>query len=318
VVLEPNPDFQPQPILGRIVFRIIPEEATRMIELQTGNVDFAAVPFHYLADVRGNANLRLEYQERRNYEYIAYNPRAHPFFADRDIRRALGLAIDKEALIAALQMEEMATAAGGPYSPIFRHLYDPVGQAPLPFDTLEAARLLAAKGWVRGPDGILARDGVPLRFTLVTNAETRRRVDVAQIVERQWRRVGIDARIQTLEFNTLVERMTEKNFDARIGGWSVGLSADLFQVWGDPESPSNYVSYDNPEVQRLFAEAVQQPTGEAAAAYWRQAAALIVADQPYTWLYYFDSPYAVNNRVRGTMVNTLGAYQRSWEWYIEE
>jgi peptide/nickel transport system substrate-binding protein len=318
VVLERNPDFVPQPLLDRIVFRIIPEETTRMIELQTGNVDYTQVPFHFLEEIRRAGGIRIERREKRNYEYISYNPRAHDFLGDAAVRRALGLAIDKEGLIAALEMDEFAVPAGGPYAPIFRQLYDPREQASLPFDTLEARRILAERGWRAGPDGILRREGVPLRFTLLTNAENRRRVDVAQIVERQWRRIGVEARIQTLEFNTVIQRVTSREYEARVGGWGVGLSADLYQLWGDPDLPFNYVSYDNPEVQRLFELALQQPTEETAAPYWRRAAALIVADQPYTWLYYYDAVYAVNDRVKGTRIDTLGAYQQVWEWYIEE
>lgn len=318
IVLERNPDFQPQPRLDRIVFRIIPEETTRMIELQTGNVDMTQVPFHYLDEIRRVGGIRIETQEKRSYEYIAYNPRAYDFFADPDIRRALGLAIDVDGMISALQMEPFAVPAGGPYSPIFRRLYDPQLQAPLPYDTVEAKRILAEKGWQPGPDGILRRNGERFSFTLLTNSENRRRIDIAQIVERQWRRIGVEARIQTLEFNTVVERMSTRNYDARIGGWNVGLSPDLYQIWGDPDLPFNEVSYDNPRARELMARATEQPTEEAAAPYWREAASTIVADQPYTWLFYYDTPYGVNDRVKGVVVNTLSAYQRPWEWYIEE
>jgi peptide/nickel transport system substrate-binding protein len=303
--------------LDRIVFRIIPEETTRMIELQTGNVDVAQVPFHYLDEVRRAGNLRIETQQKRSYEYISYNPRAHAFFADPEIRRALGLAIDVPAMIAALQMEEFAVPAGGPYAPILRQLYDPEAQAPLPYDTAEARRIFAARGWVPGPDGILRRNGTPLRFTLLTKTENRRRVDIMQIVERQWNRIGVDARLQTLEFNTVVDRITRRDYDARVGGWNVGLSPDLHQVWGDPNQTFNYVSYDDPETRRLMQLAAEQSTEDAAAPYWRAAAARIVAAQPYTWLFYYDTPYGVNNRLQGIVINTLGPYQRPWEWWIE-
>jgi peptide/nickel transport system substrate-binding protein len=318
VVLERNPDFEPQALLDRIVFRIIPEETTRMVEIQTGRIDMTNVPFHFIADIREAGNLRIETQQNRSYEYIAYNPGAHDFFADREIRRALSLGVDVTALIEGLQMEEFAVPAGGPYPPVFKNLYDAEGQPVLPYDTLEARRLLASKGWQPGTDGILTKDGVRFAFTLLTNGENRRRVDVAQIIERQWRRIGVEARLQTLEFNTVNERAVDRNYEAMIGGWGVGLSADLNQMWGDPDLPFNFVGYDNPEVQRLFSEATQQPTEEAAAPLWRQAASLIAADLPYTWLYYYDTPYAINNRLQGTLVNTLGQYQRSWEWYIDE
>ncbi len=317
VVFGANPDFEPQPRLERIVFRVIPEESTRIIELQRGAVDISQVPFHYIEDIRATSHLHLEAQDKRSYEYIAYNPHAYDFLADPEIRRALGMALDREGIINALQLTEFAALAGGPYAPIFRDLYDPHGQAPLPFDTAAARNILREKGWTPGRDGTLQKDGRPLTFTLVTNAENRRRVDIAQIVENQWARLGIRATIQTLEFNTLVERMTNRNFDARIGGWNVALSPDLFQTWGSPDGPSNYVSYDNPEVRDLIARAADQPTQEAAAEYWRRAASTIVAEQPYTWLFYYDTLLGVNNRVRGTRIDTRGTFQEIWNWYIE-
>jgi peptide/nickel transport system substrate-binding protein len=289
-----------------------------MVEIQTGRIDMTNIPFHFIEEIRRAEKLRIETQENRSYEYIAYNPEAHEFFADRDVRRALSLGVDVTALIQGLQMEEFAVPAGGPYPPVFKNLYDAEGQPILAYDTLEARRILASKGWQAGSDGILRKDGVRFAFTLLTNGENRRRVDVAQIVERQWRRIGVEARLQTLEFNTVNERSIDRSYEAMIGGWGVGLSADLNQLWGDPDQPFNFVRYDNPEVQRLFATALEQPTAEIAAPFWRRAASLIAADNPYTWLYYYDTPYAVSNRLRGTLVNTLGQYQRSWEWYVEE
>jgi len=318
VVLERNPDYTPQPPLERIVFRIVPEETTRMIELQTGRVDMASVPFHYINEIRGAPNLRIEKQEKRSYEYVAYNPAAKSFFRDREIRRALSLAVDVNALIAGLQLDEFAAPAGGPYSPVLQGLYDPVGQPMLPYDTTEAKRILAEKGWSPGRDGILVRNGERLSFTLLTNAENRRRVDVAQILEQQWKRIGVEALIQTLEFNTVIERTTNREFEASVGGWNVGLSPDLYQLWGNPSLPFNFVGYDNAQVQERFARALEQPTEELAAPYWREAASLIAADHPYTWLYYYDTPYGVANRFQGVVVNTLGQYQKSEGWYIAE
>jgi peptide/nickel transport system substrate-binding protein len=317
VALERNPDFEPQARLDRVVFRVVPEEATRMIELQTGNVDIAAVPFHYIDDIRGTGRVRIEVREKRSYEYIGYNPNAHDFFADPDIRRALGLAIDVDGLIAGLQLDEFAVAAGGPYAPIIRLLHDPESQAPLPYDTAQARRILAEKGWTPGPTGILQRDGVPFRFNLLTNAENRRRVDISQIVESQWRRIGVEARLQALEFNTVIDRSVRRDFDAIVGGWNVALSADIYNTWADPELPFNFTSYENEEVRRLMEVALEQPTEERAAPYWRQAAALIVGEQPYSWLFYYDSPIGVNRRVQGTRIDTLGSYQDIHEWWIE-
>jgi peptide/nickel transport system substrate-binding protein len=184
LVLVRNPQFQPQPYIERVVFLPITEETTRLVEFQTGAADVLyPVPFDKIELVRQSVpNVRFEARRRRFYDYIAYNPLTHPAFEDRDIRRALGLAIDKVGLIDALSLGEYAEPAGGPYSPIFKLLYDPEGHAPLPYDPVEAARILDEKGWMPGPDGVRAKDGRALRFTLATNAGNQRRADIGQLV----------------------------------------------------------------------------------------------------------------------------------------
>ncbi len=316
LVLVPNPEFQPAPHIPRVVFLPIPEETTRMIELQTGNADMMVLPFDKLDLVRsGSPEIRFETRERRFYDYIAYNPLTHPAFEDPAVRRALGLAIDVPGILNALQLQDWAEPAGGPYAPIFRLLYDPEEQSPLPFDPDEAARILDAAGWIPGADGIRVREGTPLRFTLTTNAGNQRRADISQIVQQQWRRVGVDARLQTLETNTFFDRLSAREFEAAIAGWGVGLSAELSSLWSG-DGPFNFTSFRDPEVDRLFDLALSQPTEEEAAPYWRAGAARIVEAQPYTWLFYFDEVVGVNDRIRNTRIDTLGSYQNLHEWWI--
>jgi peptide/nickel transport system substrate-binding protein len=229
IVLVPNPHFEPAPRLDRIVFRVVPEESSRMVELQTGGADLlAGVPFRWIDRLeREMPELRLEGREDRHLGYVAWNPARFEPFADREVRRALGLAIDHDALLAALDMDQHARAAGGPYAPILPEVFDPGAQVPLPHDPEEARRLLAAAGFAPSPDGILRRDGEPFRITLITNAGNQRHADAAQILQQMLRRVGIDLRIRALEFNTYVQQMREREADAVLGSWIVALSPDL-------------------------------------------------------------------------------------------
>lgn len=318
VTLVPNPYFPVKPRLDRIVIRVIPEPTTRLTELMTGNVDFMRpIPYDQVAHVRQRApTVRFEVEAKRFYDYIAYNPRTFPAFGDPEIRRALGMAIDVKGLIGALQMEGHAVPAGSSYSPIFKDLYDPATMPPLPFDTAGAVRILEAKGWKDSDgDGVRDRNGRPFSFTLETNSGNTRRADVTQIVQQQWKRIGVDARIQMSETNTFFDRLTKKSYQAAAAGWSIALSPDLTTTWG-PSSPFNYVSYSDPRTTALFEQALAQPTAEAAAPYWRQAAARIAQAQPYTFLYFMDQLDGVNSRLRGMKIDTYGAYQNTWEWWI--
>lgn len=318
VTLVRNPHFPVQPNLDRIVIRTIPEPTTRNVELQTGRIDFAVpVAFDAIPQLRAQApNLRFENRAGRFVQYIAWNPNGFPAFADPEIRRALGLAIDVPAIIRALQMEEYTTLAAGPYPPIFKDLHDPERMKPLGFDPERARRILESRGWVdRDGDGIREKDGRPFRFTLLTNSGNQLRADLAQIVQQQLRQVGVQMEIQLLEFNTFMERQRKEDYQAALGGWGVGLTPDLTPLWGK-DAELNIVSYDNPEVERLMEQAKAQPTKEKALPYWRAAAERIIADQPYTWLYYYDVLVGVNDRLRGVKVDTYGTHQNTWEWWI--
>ncbi|HEX6925760.1 MAG TPA: ABC transporter substrate-binding protein [Longimicrobiaceae bacterium] len=320
VVLSRNPHFQPAGYLDQIVFRVIPDATTRIVELQTGTIDWVnGVGFEHVPMLRQQApQIRFEMEEKRFYDYIAYNPNSFEAFADPEIRRALGMAINVEGILEALQMTEFAVRASGPYPPIFADLYDPQMTPLLPYDPDQAREILSRKGWVdNNGDGIVEKDGKPFRFTLVTNSGNQRRADVSQIVQQQWRQIGVDAQLRSLEFNTFMDALVREDYEAALGGWGVPLSADLTGMWS-PESPFNIVSYANPEAQRLFELALAQPTEEAAIPYWKQAAAKLVEDQPYTWLFYMDQVNGINERVRGVKVNTFGPYQNAWEWWIPE
>ena len=95
----------------------------------------------------------------------------------------------------------------------------------------------------------------------------------------------------------------------------MALSPDLTGVWS-AGNPFNFTDYRNAEVTRLFDQALSQPTEDAAAPLWRQAASLIARDQPYTFLYFYDQVNALNSRLRGVLIDALGHYQNPWEWWI--
>ena len=319
--LVPNPHGPVQPRLDRIVVRVIPETTTRVVELQNGVVDFArSVPFDQVPALRERApNLHFEREQGRFWEFVAYNPQKVPQFADPEIRRALGLAVDVQGIMRQLRMGGFAVPASGPYPPGFAGLYDAQRYRPLGFDTVRAKQILEQKGWRdTDGDGIREKDGRPFRFTLITNSGNQRRADVSQILQRMWRNVGVDVRLQQYELGTLQDRMiTERDYEAALSSWGVELSPNLTSLWG-PEAGFNIVSYRNPEVTRLMREAEAQPTPELANPLWQQAADRIVQDQPYTWLYYYDAVTGRRDRLRGVRVDTYGAYQNTWEWWVSD
>jgi peptide/nickel transport system substrate-binding protein len=317
--LVPNPYFPVKPRLDRIVFRNIPETTTRLVEVQNGTVDFArSVPFDQIAGLRQQApDVQFDREQDRYWEFIAYNPHRVPQFADPDIRRALGMAVDVPAVIRQLRMEEYTSLAAGPFPSTFRDVFDPQRMRPLAFDSGQAKRILEQKGWRdTDGDGIREKDGRPFRFTLITNAGNQRRADVSQILQRMWRDVGVEVRLQQYELGTFQAKMIrERDYEAALASWGIELTPNLTALWAEG-AQFNVVDYRNPEVTRLMREAEAQPTAALANPLWSAAAERIVQDQPYTWLYYYDPVTARSGRLRGVEVDTYGAYQNAWQWWV--
>jgi peptide/nickel transport system substrate-binding protein len=132
-----------------------------------------------------------------------------------------------------------------------------------------------------------------------------------------WRKIGVDVQLQQIEFNTFNSvRLLNHDFQAAIGTWIQGLTPDfLKQLYGTGE-PYNITQYSNPKVDSLIDLAQHQSSEPAAAPYWQKAAVQITADQPYTWLYYFDVVDPVRNHLKGVRIDTFGAYQNTWEWWV--
>ena len=87
-----------------------------------------------------------------------------------------------------------------------------------------------------------AKDGVPFSFNLTTNGNNQRRVDIAQVVENQWARIGVDANIQTLEFNTFIDNLIGKNYEAGLAGWWWAAAAASMRSAGPSRPPRSATS----------------------------------------------------------------------------
>lgn len=322
LVLVPNPRAFASPSnLERVVFRIIPEETTRLIELRNGDVDVLnPAPVSAAEDLATDPRFRIETVARRFYDYIGWNPVEFEPFASAGVRRALSLAIDRETVLAGLEIAPYAEPAAGPYPPIFKKLADPTLQ-PDRYMPDSARAILAAEGWRDDDgDGVLEKDGRALRFTVLTQAGLERRTSAAEVIQAQYADVGIDMNIREVEFNALLDIMfAERGFEAVLLGWQVGLEANyIVGLFWPPDHVFNITGYANAALDSLITLAQSAATEDEAASYWRAAARTIGGDRPYAFLWYFDGLVAVNERVRNTNINTFGVYQNLHQWWVND
>jgi peptide/nickel transport system substrate-binding protein len=352
IVLEPNDQWtgpeEELPKLRRVIFRILPEYATRLMALERGEVDFLEGVQIADADrlVREHPEIVLHRRGWRFLDYVAWNPLdpeaykeitrdldpdekvdlqrvpRHPLFGDRQVRIELARAIDVDKLIADLLTsretgEKYGRPAVGTITPALCDVHNDDIER-FPFDPAAAKEGLAILGWEdHDGDGILDRDGVPFRFTLMTNSGNPRRAKAAVIIQAGLKEIGIDVRIEQIESNTFFERLRKKDYEAALSGWSAGLFVDPKDIWhSGPEYEFNFVSYDNPEVDRLIEEGLMEADPAKAREIWHQLQALVYADQPYAFLYWMDQIVAVHQRFQEVNIDILSPINRLHEWWV--
>jgi peptide/nickel transport system substrate-binding protein len=160
---------------------------------------------------------------------------------------------------------------------------------PVPYDPERARQLLAEAGWKdTNGDGILDRQGRPFQLTLITNSGNDTRRDVGVLVQRQLREIGIDVTLELYEWSVFLQDfINARHFDACILGWSLSVDPDAYMIWHSSqiERGFNFISYRNPEVDRLLEEGRREyDTEKRKQIYWR-IHELIAEDQPYTFLF---------------------------------
>jgi len=160
---------------------------------------------------------------------------------------------------------------------------------PIPYDPRKARHLLAEAGWKdTDGDGFLDKDRKPFRFKLITNSGNETRRDVGVLVQRQLRELGIDVTFEAYEWSVFLKNfINARHFDACILGWGLSVDPDAYEIWHSSqiEKGFNFISYRNPEADRLWEEGRREYDLEKRKQiYWR-IHELIAEDQPYTFLY---------------------------------
>ncbi|MEO0604608.1 MAG: ABC transporter substrate-binding protein, partial [Myxococcota bacterium] len=176
LVLEPNPVFpgtaEDKAKISRVIFRVIPEYSTRIIELEAGKLDMVSGLLIEDADRLRETHPEINLIRRgwRSQDYIGWNL-DFPLFKDVRVRKALALGADLDAMIDRLLTsktgEKYAKRAVSTVTPALCGVVPEV--KPLAHDPNQAKALFAQAGWTdTDGDGVLDKNGKPFRFTLST------------------------------------------------------------------------------------------------------------------------------------------------------
>lgn len=324
VVLEANPEFPPAlggpPRLGRVVWRVLPENTTQVAELLAGEAHLIlSPPTQRVAELASRADIRIVAGAPRNAVFIAWNG-LRPPFDDPAVRRAMTMAIDRRALIEGLRAGYGEPAAG-PVPP-YHWAYDPAVE-PLPYDTAAARAALTAAGFRdRDGDGTLEnRSGHDLAFELLIPAQNAFNRDMAEAMRADLEGVGVRMTTRPTEAATLFGLIMspERDFDAVLLALVGDLRLDLRDQFHSEAlgTPFQISSFADPEVDALLDRLAVVTAREESRPLWRRLQQSMREEQPWSFLYAFPDIFAARASLQGVRADVRGALVSLPEWWLE-
>jgi len=130
--------------------------------------------------------------------------------------------------------------------------------------------------------------------------------------------IGIDVNIQILESGAFIDRLMRGNFDAWISGWTIPVPIDLNPFWNSDRDIGifNFSSYQRKDIDEILDSLTLRLTESKKIMLYKKLQSIFYADEPVTFLYWFDNIIAYNKRISKIKISKLGLVKNAWEWQV--
>ncbi len=316
VELEANPEyFRGKPKIDRVVLKFINNVIP---ELMSGSID--AVEYFDRSDVpklKGDNRFRSYYDWANQVTSIYWNHN-HPLFRNKEIRRALTMAINRAELSGLLNYPDDVPILDTITT--WRQFRQGAYSDPLPNDPDQARKILEKHGWHdTNGDGIREREGKEFRFSAAISSWEQGSKESAIYVQDQFRRIGVRMDIQILEDDLIWRRIQTGDFEA-LFYYIVGLlnhprygDAKLF----GKESP---LGYKNPEIIRLLDMALLEMDPDKLDSIYKKIMPIFIEDMPMTFLLPRIYSSIAHRRIKGlkSLKRIFPVWNLEYLWIEEE
>jgi len=323
--LEKNPDYNWAPVifghqgpayLDEIVFKIIIDDSIRTGTLQSGETD--GIDSVAPKDVPGFQADASTYQVLNAAvpgipNLFALNTELAPT-NDLAVRQALNYGTDNATLIKTLYFDQYIPA----YGPLSAATlgFDPTLTDMFPYDQQKANDVLDAAGWVKGSDGIRAKDGQALKVSLYTTPQDL----TPPLLQAAWKEIGIDTEINAMDYNALIPIMTK-------GGGNMG---DIGWIQADPDVASillnsknidagyGWTRYRDPELDQALVDAASTVDQEQRKTLYAKVQQITMQNALVLPIYDLAAIYALQSYVKNFRVDTRGWYPWLYDVWMDK
>lgn len=296
--LVPNPNHWRAVPQHDVLFRVIPDTATRLAMLDVGEAHAMTALASDVHQLYGMTHVNWWRVPTTSLTYIGFNTAAdHPVrgtdnpLADARVRRAITMAINAEDILYGVQEGEGVLAVGPVRGGLVAHA--PAGVQGLPFDPDAARELLAEAGF---PDGFST--------TIWTNYGNAVRARICELVQANLAVIGVDLDIQIIEWAQYLTDTAAGLHDMFLLGW-VTMTGDadygiLPLLHSSEIGGGNRTHFSNPAIDALLDEARVATDGATRDRLYHEVVEMLVYEAPMIFLFHPDTP-AVTNGIDGLM-----------------
>lgn len=288
VVKKFNEYWGGAPYLDQVVFRPIPEAATKLVELKTGNVDILnEVPFKDIKGLEQEPGIKVHRTNSVVRDHLGFNV-TRPPFNNKLVRQAIAWAIDRKTIAEAL-MYGFAKPTNTPV-PAGHWAYQPDSVNRYGYDLNKAKSLLAQAGFPNG-----------FETTVKVSPTYPEEVKMAELLQQSLAQIGVKLKVEQLEWSTWIKTVvSEKNFDMEIVLISGGVDPDDFLYqWYHTGEVFNFLGYSNPEYDKMVEEARALSSQDQRKQAYLKIQDFLMEEAPVAHIIYRDAVMATSDKVQG-------------------
>jgi peptide/nickel transport system substrate-binding protein len=324
MVYKKNPAYhRGEPAIEQVIHKFVPDQTVLYTQFKTGEIDVLGlhgVPPERFEEARNLAGRDALETPAPWVEFIYFNC-GKPQFKEKVVRQALYYAVDKEKWIEDVYYglpPRTLSYLHPTHWAYNQNLKDP-GHNPR-----KAAEMLEGAGWKKGADGIRAKNGVKLKFSMSTTAGAKAREQAEALIQANWKEIGVAMEIKNMPASVVWgEYTTKSQFDTLMVGWepTVGMDPDYTARCHSKQIPakhgvgSNYVQYENPALDKLLEEGVLISDMQKRKAVYDKIQDILHDEVPFAPIFAWTFMYAKKNDLKGYKVNP---YVTDITWNIQE
>ncbi len=333
VTLVRNDRYWQKANIDEWVHKTYPNQDALTAALKVGEVDMAEFDPKDMQDLQSVSALKVFKYLRLGYTFIGWNQLrgGKEFLQDKAVRQALTYGLNVDQVVDKVLFGEGVKMIA--HTPPVSWAYDTTGLNAYPYDPARAEQLLQTDGWTRGSDGIYARDGQKLEFSIVTNSGNVIRETFLQIAAEQYKQIGVNVEPKTEAFEALVDRLNQSrdpkygdqgghDYDAIVIAWALGSDPDMYSIWDSNSThagENNSIQYKNPELDKAIEDSRTHCAAADRKAAIKTANKILNEEQPYNFGFAANILLGVNRKIQNINPGPYARYgqARPETWWIE-